>query len=48
MNILNRLKKTQNKAIRILNFKVSKQGAEKLYKKLKIDKVRNIIMIANC
>ena len=42
------MKKTQNKAIRILNFKVSKQGAEKLYKKLKIDKVRNIIIIANC
>ena len=40
--------KTQNKAIRILNFKGLREGAENLYKESKIDKVRNIIIIANC
>ena len=42
------MKKKQNKAIRILNFKGPREGAENLYKQSKIDKVRNIIIIANC
>ena len=46
MNILNQLKK--HKAIRILNFKSPREGAENLYKESKIDKVRNIIITANC
>ena len=29
------IEKTQNKAIRILNFKVSKEGSENLYKRIK-------------
>ena len=41
------IEKTQNKAIRILNFKGPNKGAENLYKQSNIDKVRNII-IANC
>ena len=41
------IEKTQNKAIRILNFKGPREGGENLYKESKIDKVRNII-IANC
>ena len=42
------VEKTQNKAIRILNFKGPKEGAKNLYKESKIDKVRNIRIIANC
>ena len=42
------IEKTQNKAIRILNFKGLREGAENLYKESKIDKVKNIIIIANC
>ena len=42
------IEKTQNKAIRILNFKGPRGGSENLYKESKIDKVRNIIIIANC
>ena len=42
------VEKTQNKAIRILNFKGSRGGAENCYKESKIDKVRNITIIANC
>ena len=41
------MKETQNKAIRIFNFKGPKEGAENLYKESKTDKGRNII-IANC
>ena len=37
MNILNQLKKTQNKAIRILNFKGPREGAENLY----IQRIKN-------
>ena len=40
--------KTQNKGIRILNFKGPREGAKNLYKESKIDKVSNIIIIANC
>ena len=46
ISILSQLKK-QNKAIRILNFKGPKEGAENSYKESKIDRVRNII-IASC
>ena len=46
MNILNQFKK--QKAIRILNFKGPREGAQNLYKESKIDKVINIIIIANC
>ena len=39
--------KIQNKAIRILNFKGPREGAQNLYKESKIDKVINNIIIAN-
>ena len=42
------IEKTQNKAIRILNFTGPGEEAEKLYKQSKTDKVRNIIIITNC
>ena len=42
------IEKTQNKAIRILDFNGTREGAENLYKESKIDQVRNIIIIGNC
>ena len=42
------IEKTQNKAIRILDFKGTREGAENLYKESKINQVRNIIIIGNC
>ena len=41
------IEKTQNKEIRILNFKDPREEAKNLYKKSKIYKVRNVIIIAN-
>ena len=43
MNIFSQLKKHKKKATRILNFKSPKEGAKNLCRKLKIDKVRNVI-----
>ena len=38
---------TQNKALRIVNFKQSIEPSERLYQKLKIDKLKNNIL-SNC
>ena len=42
------IEKTQNKEIKILHFSGPREGAEHLYKESKIDKLRTIIIIANC
>ena len=39
---------TQNKALRIINFKQSMEPSELLYQKLKINKLKNNIIINNC
>ena len=42
------IEQTQNKALRILNFKGPREGADYLHKESKINKLKNIIRIANC
>ena len=39
---------TQNKALRIINFKQSMKPSEPLYQKLKINKLKNNIILNNC
>ena len=39
---------TQNKALRIINFKQSMAPSQPLYQKLKIDNFKNNIMLNNC
>ena len=41
------IERTQNKALRILNFKGLREGSDYLYKESKINKLKNIIIIAN-
>ena len=41
-------KRTQNKALRILNFKGPQESVDYLYKESKIDKLKNIIIKDNC
>ena len=42
------IKSTQNKALRIINFKQSMEPSEPLYQKLKINKLKNNIVLNNC
>ena len=42
------VERTQNKALRILNFKGPREGADYLHKESKINKLKNIIRITNC
>ena len=42
------IKRTQNKALRILNFKGPQESVDYLYKESKIDKLKNIIIKDNC
>ena len=42
------IEQTQNKALRILNFKGPREGADYLHKESKINKLKNIIRITNC
>ena len=39
---------TQSKALRIINFKRSMEPSEPLYQKLKINKLKNNIILNNC
>ena len=39
---------TQSKALRIINFKESMEPSEPLYQKLKINKLKNNIILSNC
>ena len=42
------MKRTQNKALWILNFKGPQESVDYLYKESKIDKLKNIIIKENC
>ena len=42
------IQSAQNKALRIINFKQSMEPSEPLYQKLKINKLKNNIMLNNC
>ena len=44
----NIIQTTQNKALRIINFKQSIKPSEPLYQKLKISKLKNNIILNNC
>ena len=46
-NIVEVIERTQNKVLRILNFKVSQELIDYLYKKSKINKLKSIIIKAN-
>ena len=39
---------TQNKALRIINFKQSMEPSESLYQKLNINKLKNNTLLNNC
>ena len=45
--IVQAIKRTQNKALRLLNFKGPRESADYLYKEFKIDKLKNITIKAN-
>ena len=42
------IQSAQNKALRIINFKQSMEPSEPLYQKLKINKLKNNIILNNC
>ena len=42
------IQSAQNKALRIINFKQSMEPSEPLYQKLKINKLKNNIILSNC
>ena len=42
------IEQTQNTALQILNFKGTQELVENLYKESKIDKIKSIIIKANC
>ena len=42
------IERIQNKALRVLNFKGPRELVDYLYKESKIDKLKNIIIKANC
>ena len=46
--IVEAIKRTQNKALLILNFKGPQESVDSLYKESKIDKLENIIIKYNC
>ena len=46
--IVEEIERTRNKAMRILNFKGSREVVDYFYKESKIDKLNNIIIKANC
>ena len=46
--IVEAIRRTQNNALRILNFKGPQESVDYSYKESKIDKFKNIIIKANC
>ena len=42
------IQSTQNKALRIINFKQSMKPSEPLYQKLEINQLKNNIILSNC
>ena len=47
-HLFGRIGKSQNKALRLLNFKHSRESSDPLYKEMKILKLEDVILLNNC